>query len=759
MTPSVVTIPSLADIPFDESCLVLADARLPRVVLDALPDPILVESGEEVKTLAAVERLAGQVLARRAARPLVLVAVGGGSLGDAVGFLASILWRGVPVWQVPTTLLAMADSAHGGKTAVNLGAAKNQLGTFHPAERVYIVESLLGTLPYPLRREGFVEILKALMLGDAARVTSLHPEEIEELVYRPYARVAPRLGELLHAAIAVKHSIVAEDPREERGIRTVLNLGHTLGHALERSAGIPHGDAVAWGLRVMLEVSRGAGLPPDVHTALAALLFPLLRPLPKPPTRDELLRALGFDKKHGVSGLRSVLLSDAGRPIVTDAVGRGEWVDAFEVCYRAFDTCTVNAWLRDAQMVTLRPEAGKSELNRALMIAAQRVGATHITGVSDADDVRAMRDALRALGVPLEDVPGGYRVDYAAHPPQPGGPPRVIDCGSGGTTFRFLLALAATHVKETLLRISPQLDARPHDALVHALRKGGASIEHGTDALGPFYRVRGWDDMPASFSVDAAQSSQYASAIALLAAGSDTPFTLRLLGDVASRSYLDMTVRMLEAAGVETIAHGDLIALNPTARLREPVLLAAPSDSSAAAVWKTAAFFEHMLRVDDDGAGPDAAIDAMLEQIVRGQKSDEIVLNCAETPDLVPVLGIAALRSSKPVRITGVPQLRAKESNRIDGYIASLAAVGVRLQPAADGFLVPAHAARGLHDGTFHPLGDHRLLMAGFLLSMIIGEITLADPWCVAKSYPAFWEHARMAGWTVRESIHDQHTM
>ena len=158
---------STADIDLPDDAVVIADEALPARLLGGFDAPLTVAAGESLKTLARVERLADRVLDCRASKPLTIVAVGGGSIGDAVGFLASILWRGVDLWHVPTTLLAMVDSAHGGKTAVNLGRAKNQLGTFYPADRVVLVEEALETLPIEQRRDGLVELVKGLWLGDS----------------------------------------------------------------------------------------------------------------------------------------------------------------------------------------------------------------------------------------------------------------------------------------------------------------------------------------------------------------------------------------------------------------------------------------------------------------------------------------------------------------------------------------------------------------------------------------------------------------
>lgn len=744
----------VSEIPFDDSCVVIADGDLPSSVLHALPEPILVHSGERLKTLAAIEVLAELVLQRRSSKPLTLVAVGGGSVGDTAGFLASILWRGVTLWHVPTTLLAMVDSSHGGKTAVNLGSAKNQLGTFYPAVNTFLVQEFLETLPRHIRREGLSELLKALWLGDAEMSARLTPALVSRLSVEPFGLMRNELLEFLDHAIEVKLDIIADDPRETKGIRTVLNLGHTVGHALELVTGITHGEAIAWGLASALHLSKSMSLPEDVFRQLFAQLYPLLRPLPFMPSDASLLSVMQRDKKHHRGVLRSVVLQAIGRPMVTELISAQEWIDAFKHMVEWFERTPVTATLVDAKRHTLHVEPGKSEINRSLIIAALRTGKTEIRGRSSADDVRYMVMALQALGYPVMETRDSYLVDHSKRETFETGE-REVFCGDGGTTFRFLLALCSMNRNSTKLYASDALLARPHEALIRSLKSAGASIEEFRDEKGRGLHVRGWENFPGTLSVECGDSSQYASAIALLSAGSDAPFNLRLLGDCVSAGYFEMTLKMLEQTGVEMIRSKDLIAFNPTSRLNEPLVLNIPPDASGEAVWKVAKFFEHPLQlpVRTETSHPDTAIDAMLDAIYSGQQLDEIVLDCTDCPDLAPLLAVAAFRSSKPVRIAGVAHLRHKETNRIEALVRSLNDVGIAAVAMSDGIRIPARAAMNLNDAQFDSHGDHRLVMTGLLLTMISGNMTITHPWSVTKSYPSFWDDARFAGWEMEPLV------
>lgn len=201
--------------------------------------------GERSKTLAQLEKVAAKLVGVGADRRSVLLALGGGVAGDVGAFLASIYMRGIPVVQVPTTLLAQVDSAIGGKTGVNLKAGKNLLGTFHQPLAVLVDPDLLATLPERQYRSGLFEAMKYGVIRNSA-IFELMEANRDALLRRD-----GRLLEILIAAcIRVKAEVVSADEREG-GERRILNFGHTIGHALEAETHytqLLHGEAVGWGM-------------------------------------------------------------------------------------------------------------------------------------------------------------------------------------------------------------------------------------------------------------------------------------------------------------------------------------------------------------------------------------------------------------------------------------------------------------------------------------------------------------------------------
>jgi 3-dehydroquinate synthase len=201
--------------------------------------------GERSKKLAQVEKLAARLVKRGADRRSVVLAFGGGVVGDVGGFLASVFMRGVPVVQVPTTLLAQVDSAIGGKTGVNLASGKNLIGTFHQPLAVLVDPDVLATLPEREYRSGLFEAMKYGVIRNPA-IFELMESNREALLRRDGAL----LETLITECIRVKADVVSADERES-GERRILNFGHTIGHALEAETGyrkLLHGEAVGWGM-------------------------------------------------------------------------------------------------------------------------------------------------------------------------------------------------------------------------------------------------------------------------------------------------------------------------------------------------------------------------------------------------------------------------------------------------------------------------------------------------------------------------------
>ena len=285
------------------------------------PPMLVLPPGEGTKTLRGAEAIFSFLVGERLTRRDVLVAAGGGVVGDLAGFAAATFHRGMGLVQVPTTLLAQVDSSIGGKVAVDLPEGKNLVGAFHAPRRVLADTGLLATLPSRERWNGLAEVVKAAAIADVALLGQLEGA-LEGLA----SGGGPSLPEVIAASIAVKVDVVSRD-EHERGPRLTLNFGHTLGHALVSATGFAsllHGEAIVVGMRVATALSARRQLPASEAARLDALLrrFPLPRKIDC--KRNDLLAHLKRDKK----GARFILLEALGRAVVVEDVEAQAVIDA-----------------------------------------------------------------------------------------------------------------------------------------------------------------------------------------------------------------------------------------------------------------------------------------------------------------------------------------------------------------------------------------------------------------------------------------------
>jgi 3-dehydroquinate synthase len=269
------------------------------------PVALIVPAGEEHKRLAVLAGLAEELAQHGADRDSILIAFGGGVIGDMTGFLAAIYMRGIRYVQVPTTLLAQVDSSVGGKTGVNLLAGKNLIGAFHHPLAVFADIDTLNTLPDVELRAGLQESVKAGIIRDPDLFAFLEQESEAILARDPAA-----LLRVVAASVRVKADVVSGDEREG-GLRMILNLGHTLGHAIEAETGytkLLHGEAIAWGMIAAIDIAARRQLVTPAEAERIARVIRLYGPLRGFDADPAALVTLTARDKKNRSGTRSYVL-------------------------------------------------------------------------------------------------------------------------------------------------------------------------------------------------------------------------------------------------------------------------------------------------------------------------------------------------------------------------------------------------------------------------------------------------------------------
>ena len=298
---------------------------------------VTVAPGEASKSVAELERVCAELLSMGLERRDIVIALGGGVVGDLAGFAAAVLRRGVAFVQIPTSLLAQVDSSVGGKTGINTAHGKNLLGAFHQPALVLADTAALDTLPDRELRAGYGEVVKYGLLGDAPFFNWLDQHREQILARDPQAII-----KAVRRSVEMKAEIVARDEREA-GDRALLNLGHTFGHALEAWAGyssrLLHGEAVAIGMCQAFRFSEQSGLaPPQLAARIAGHIKSMglptrIQDIPGDdlPTRDEIITLMGQDKKVLDGRLTFILARGIGEAFVSRDVDQREvaaFVDA-----------------------------------------------------------------------------------------------------------------------------------------------------------------------------------------------------------------------------------------------------------------------------------------------------------------------------------------------------------------------------------------------------------------------------------------------
>jgi len=312
-------------------CAVVTDSNVGEIYGDAVMaglrkggfEPVLVTvpAGEASKALGVVEKVCEEMIAAGLDRQAWVLALGGGVMGDLAGFVASVYYRGIPFVQAPTSVIAQVDSAVGGKTGVNAGSGKNLIGAFYQPRLVLADVGTLSTLPEREFNEGVAEMIKHAAIADGSLLDLLTPE----LLKNPET-----LTRVIRRNVEIKAKVVCQDEFETKGLRALLNFGHTIGHAIESTAGYGrflHGEALSLGLIAAsrLSVAKAGLAAADFERIFGALKrFKLPLRLPAELTTPALMETLRKDKKFAVGEVRFVLCRRLGEAFVSKDVSMEE---------------------------------------------------------------------------------------------------------------------------------------------------------------------------------------------------------------------------------------------------------------------------------------------------------------------------------------------------------------------------------------------------------------------------------------------------
>ncbi|KAH9960636.1 aromatic amino acid family biosynthesis-like protein [Russula dissimulans] len=579
--------------------------------------------GETSKSREGKAAIEDFLLLNKCTRDTVILALGGGVIGDLVGFVAATFMRGVRFVQIPTTLLAMVDSSVGGKTAIDTPHGKNLIGAFWQPEYIFIDAAFLETLPAREFSNGMAEVVKTAAIWNEADFAALEsrPAEIVAAIETPSVNHSGRtkatrsaaqelLLSVIVGSISVKAHIVTHDERETTGLRNLVNFGHTIGHAIEAvlTPTVLHGECVSVGMILEAEVSRQLGhlgqvgvgrltrclksynLPVSLSDARIASL-PASRLL----TVDRLLDIMRIDKKNSGPEKKIVLLATIGRTVEQKASVVPDPIIGKTLA----EAAKVVPGVPTKSPIRMATPGSKSISNRALVLAALGSGTCRLRNLLHSDDTQVMMTALHELkGASFEWEDGGETLVVHGGQGSLSVPPKgkEIYLGNAGTAARFLTTVCTlvqaseTGPDTTVITGNARMKQRPIGALVDALRENGSQIKY----------LESEGCLPLSISpaglkggrikLAASVSSQYVSSILLCAPYAEEPVTLELTGgQVISQPYIDMTIAMMRTFRVEVAREVDPVTGRPLdiynipkAVYRNPKDYSIESDASSA---------------------------------------------------------------------------------------------------------------------------------------------------------------------------------
>eukprot|EP00834_Sanchytrium_tribonematis_P004179 NODE_191_length_13422_cov_1.451025.p1 type:complete len:1469 gc:universal NODE_191_length_13422_cov_1.451025:7688-3282(-) len=757
-----------------------------------------IADGEVFKTRSTKEKIEDFLLSNKCHRDTILIALGGGVVGDLVGFVASTYMRGVPVIQIPTTLLAMVDSSIGGKTGLDTKSGKNLIGAFHQPIHVFIDVRYLVTLPERHFCNGMAEVIKTAAIGNSREFLFLE-ENADNLLNSLSLQnglfsdaIASILIHIVEESVKIKAAIVTKDEKEG-GLRGLLNFGHTVGHGIEAAVfpDLLHGECVSLGMTIEAEISRH--LNNLSHVSLGRLER-LLKTFKLPTNffsdslrsriknRDislkKLMSYIAIDKKNSGKKIKVVLLKDIGSTVENQASIVEKNVLELHLCkgIRIYPFCS------NTKEFELEVPGSKSLSNRVLLVAALGQGSIKIQNLLHSEDTQVMLNALKMLKVcSFEFLENGNTILINGGGGKISLPEKEIFISNAGTAARFLTTALNLICGEVTLTGNERMKLRPIHPLVDALRTSGCTIEYLEKSGCLPLKIISKGFKGGLIELDAKISSQYVSSILLCAPYALEQVTLKLTGGtVISRQYIDMTLDIMAKFGVE-VEQIDQFTFkiprkcyeNPLDYFVEPDASSATYPLAFAAVTNTKVTIPHLSADSTQG-------DSKFAKIILGKMGCEVIqdkyTSVIGVPRCLPLFDIdmevltdafltaaalGAITTEGYTKISGIANQRVKECNRITAMREGLKTFGVKTEEFGDGMTV--FPQNDLKEGFIDCQEDHRVAMSFSLLGVKQGCV-LNDRKCVEKTFPQWFDilkntfEVKMEGVEIPEQKFEENT-
>jgi len=734
----------------------------------------ILESLEEYKTIDTYNEILKFLFENKIDRSYYLIGLGGGIVGDITGFVASTYKRGMKLIHIPTTLLSMVDSSIGGKTGINNDYGKNMVGTFYKANNIIVDKTWLNTLPIEQKINGMAEIIKMALLKGG---------KLYELVNNSNPETWENLDEMIRMSGEAKVEIIENDLNETKGVRDILNLGHTFGHAHELSNEILHGYAISDGtIDELYYTNYYYGYPSNtfINNVKNLLIKWKLHDPKKPISYNKMFYYyLENDKKNN----KLITLKDIGNPTIVEF--NIEKIKLFKANFyrlRNFYN-SKNVFYEKNNFVVDLPSS-KSETNRLLLIATfisyfinKKI---FLENILDSKDTKLM---INSLDNHIEKSNDNYALTIN---PVPFIPKKYYYLGNSGTCVRFLLPILAFSCKEEiLLDCSEEMKKRPIEPLVKSLTDIGCIITYKENKDYLPLIIKPPNKILNSVKIDGTLSSQYVTGLLIgycyLYLQDYQIYEIILDGENTSSGFIEMTIDILNKFGFSIKKPKDdkIILINKWSEFYGPEYTIESDLSSASYLiaWSYINKFDLTLNnVKLNSTQPDFRIldkmskyfgDVNYEDNKMIFKpfekvnidTDEVIIDLDSSDTFLTwaILFIVEKIQRKKnfiskIIIENIENQDWKECKRITGLLDNLKKLDIILERTKTGFNIPEiiefNMMNALHskDHIMETFNDHRMAMSFSILAMINRNVLIENPLCVDKTFPTYWELIQKIG-------------
>lgn len=694
-----------------------------------------------------------------------LVAFGGGVVGDLAGFVASTYKRGIDFIQIPTSLLAMVDSSIGGKNGINNAYGKNLVGTFYLPKKIIIAPKLLETLLDLEWSHGMAEVIKTALVSNSELWSLLNTHDIKSI------KNSEVIFQIVKLCSQQKYQITQDDVHEtsDQG-REILNFGHTIAHILEGYYMIPHGKAVSIGIGT--EILYGEYTPLhlryQIYSCLRNYGLPYsLNFLPQLIPPDQINNLLLHDKKDG----KMITITDVSKPEKVD-------INPQEIISLMIPNVQLTSKINTEKTHRLNLPSSKSETNRALILAAFGNGTCIIKNPLFSEDTGYMCQALIKLGVEIKIGKNIITVTGVSGKLQVSNNTRLY-LGQSGTCLRFLSAamlLLTTQEDEPyniILTGETRLYQRPLKPLLDVLEFLGLEVESTLDNPLKINTLDIPETVSPNLDIDASISSQFVSALLMVAPNLTEGLKINLKGDIVSPKFIDLTLHLMKSFGITSNwdhANNVIKVSSQTYTNPEEYVVSGDATASSYLIGLSLLHRFNLYLPNLNSKNPQGDLyfstDLMQQwgdfEISIDTQGTFLTANSYKklkdgTYDLdssdvfLTYVVIASLVTGTTV-ITNIANQNLKECDRISSIVTELSKLGIDITHDENSITVQGQSVEDLQsfcknkEILLECYGDHRMTMSLSLLASIIPEIILSDYTCVNKTYPDYWNHLSKIG-------------